>query len=107
MRTPPALTEPGGVLLFQGTRVIAECLKDPVSVAPRPANENCDQIRPDRTGPGGTKSAVGRFFPKGDSIMPVWMDILLNVIGYAGFVGMATLSHSADETTRSDAERVS
>lgn len=29
--------------------------------------------------------------------MPVWMDILLNVIGYAGFVGVATFNRSATE----------
>ena len=29
--------------------------------------------------------------------MPVWMDILLNVIGYAGFVGVATFNRSAKQ----------
>ena len=29
--------------------------------------------------------------------MPIWMDILLNVIGYAGFIGVATFNHSPDE----------
>lgn len=31
--------------------------------------------------------------------MPVWMDILLNVIGYAGFVGVATFNHSGEQPT--------
>lgn len=39
--------------------------------------------------------------------MPVWMDILLNVIGYAGFVGVATFHHSAETETEHDAQRVS
>ena len=30
--------------------------------------------------------------------MPVWMEILLNVIGYAGFVGIATFNKSSDKT---------
>ena len=31
--------------------------------------------------------------------MPVWMDILLNVIGYAGFVGVATFNKSSGEVS--------
>ena len=27
--------------------------------------------------------------------MPVWMEVLVNVIGYAGFVGVATFNRSA------------
>jgi len=30
--------------------------------------------------------------------MPVWMEILLNVIGYAGFIAIATLNRSPGET---------
>jgi hypothetical protein len=29
--------------------------------------------------------------------MPIWMEILLNVIGYAGFVAIATMNPCADE----------
>jgi hypothetical protein len=29
--------------------------------------------------------------------MPVWMEVLLNVIGYAGFIGIATFNKSSDE----------
>ena len=29
--------------------------------------------------------------------MPVWMEVLLNVIGYAGFVGVATLNKSPEQ----------
>lgn len=42
--------------------------------------------------------------------MPVWMDILLNVIGYAGFVGVATFGHSCNHSrgdAAAPAERVS
>jgi hypothetical protein len=30
--------------------------------------------------------------------MPVWMEILLNVIGYAGFIGIATFHKSRSES---------
>ena len=30
--------------------------------------------------------------------MPVWMEVLINVIGYAGFVGVATFNHSSEQT---------
>lgn len=30
--------------------------------------------------------------------MPVWMEVLLNVIGYAGFVGVATFNKSPEQT---------
>jgi hypothetical protein len=29
--------------------------------------------------------------------MPVWMEVLLNIIGYAGFIGVATFNRSAEE----------
>lgn len=29
--------------------------------------------------------------------MPVWMEVLLNIIGYAGFVGVATFNQSPQE----------
>ena len=29
--------------------------------------------------------------------MPPWMEVLINVIGYAGFVGVATFNHSGEE----------
>jgi hypothetical protein len=32
--------------------------------------------------------------------MPIWMEILLNVIGYAGFIAIATLNPCADKTAR-------
>ena len=31
--------------------------------------------------------------------MPVWLEVLLNVVGYAGFVGMAVFNNAAEETT--------
>lgn len=30
--------------------------------------------------------------------MPVWMEVLVNVIGYAGFVGIATFHKPSDES---------
>ena len=32
--------------------------------------------------------------------MPIWMEILLNVIGYAGFIAIATMNPCADEAAR-------
>ena len=31
--------------------------------------------------------------------LPTWMDILVNVIGYAGFIGIATWHKSSNEIT--------
>ncbi len=39
--------------------------------------------------------------------MPVWMEVLLNVIGYAGFVGVATFNRSAEEAPQARGENVS
>ena len=39
--------------------------------------------------------------------MPVWMDVLLNIIGYAGFVGVATFNRSAEEPPQARGEKVS
>ena len=33
--------------------------------------------------------------------MPVWMEILVNVIGYGGFIAIATFHKSSDEIDRS------
>ena len=33
------------------------------------------------------------------TFLPLWMEILVNVIGYAGFVGIATWHKSSDEIT--------
>ena len=33
------------------------------------------------------------------SFLPAWMEILVNVIGYAGFIGIATWHKSSDEVT--------
>lgn len=38
--------------------------------------------------------------------MPVWMEVLINVIGYAGFVGVATFNH-AGEQVEADRDSVS
>jgi hypothetical protein len=37
--------------------------------------------------------------------MPIWMEILLNVIGYAGFVAIATMSPCADEAAARQAPK--
>ena len=31
--------------------------------------------------------------------MPVWMEVLINVIGYAGFVGVALFNKSSEEVS--------
>jgi hypothetical protein len=36
------------------------------------------------------------FSPQRSLAMPVWMEVLINVIGYAGFVGVATFNRSVD-----------
>jgi hypothetical protein len=33
------------------------------------------------------------------TFLPLWMEILVNVIGYAGFIGVATWHKSSDEIT--------
>ena len=33
------------------------------------------------------------------TFLPLWMEILVNVIGYAGFIGIATWHKSSDEIT--------
>jgi hypothetical protein len=38
----------------------------------------------------GTKAGLADFSFERGVTMPVWMEILLNVIGYAGFVAIAT-----------------
>ena len=40
-------------------------------------------------------------------VMPVWMEVLLNIIGYAGFVGVATFNRSAEEPPQARGEKVS
>ena len=40
-------------------------------------------------------------------VMPVWMEVLLNVIGYAGFVGVATFNRSAEKPPQARGENVS
>lgn len=35
--------------------------------------------------------------------MPIWMEVLINVIGYAGFVGVATFNHAGEEANGADA----
>ena len=36
--------------------------------------------------------------PNEDFVMPVWMEILLNVMAYAGFIAIATVNPSWAET---------
>jgi hypothetical protein len=45
----------------------------------------------------GTKHVPWEFSPDEGLAMPIWMEILLNVIGYAGFVAIATMNPCADE----------
>jgi len=47
-----------------------------------------------------------REFPPDEGFaMPIWMEILLNVIGYAGFVAIATMNPCADEAEARQAQR--
>lgn len=36
--------------------------------------------------------------------MPIWMDVLLNVIGYVGFIGVATFNKSAEPVPQGNSE---
>ena len=37
--------------------------------------------------------------------MPVWMEVLINIVGYAGFVGIATFNRSSGDETADSAGR--
>ena len=39
-------------------------------------------------------------------VMPVWIEVLLNIIGYAGFVGVATFNRSAEEAPHARGEGI-
>ena len=54
---------------------------------------------PERTLSAGILSRKG-------FVMPVWMEVLLNIIGYAGFVGVATFNRSAEEPPQARGENV-
>jgi hypothetical protein len=45
----------------------------------------------------GTNRILREFSPDEGLAMPIWMEILLNVIGYAGFIAIATMNPCADE----------
>ena len=64
-------------------------------------------IRLHRSNPTERNPPVRDSLLKGDFVMPVWMDILLNVIGYAGFVGVATFNHSREQVAKAGDEIVS
>lgn len=72
-------------------------MKDPIDVFGRRwgfsvSGDAGSAVAGNETRPSGILSRKG-------IIMPVWMDILLNVFGYAGFVGVATFNHSREEAT--------
>jgi hypothetical protein len=52
--------------------------------------------RPGSDPRGNKPRRFGLFFRKGFA-MPAWMEVLINVIGYAGFIGMAMLNNSSDQ----------
>jgi hypothetical protein len=58
-----------------------------------------------RASSGGTKHVPREFSPDEGFAMPIWMEILLNVIGYAGFVAIATMNPCADEAAAGQAQR--
>jgi hypothetical protein len=45
----------------------------------------------------GTNDDLGDSLPKEVRLMPPWMEILINVIGYAGFIGIAKYHKPSDE----------
>ena len=45
----------------------------------------------------GTKIAPPAFVVSQRCAMPIWMEILINVIGYAGFIAIATYHRSPDK----------
>jgi len=49
----------------------------------------------------GTKTSLGDCCPNGVSSMPLWLEILINVIGYAGFIAIA-MYHRPGKDERSD-----
>jgi hypothetical protein len=38
-------------------------------------------------------------------VMPLWMEVLINVLGYAGFVGIATFNRSSGDQAAGKAGR--
>jgi hypothetical protein len=46
---------------------------------------------------GGTNQVPWEFSPDEGFAMPIWIEILLNVIGYGGFVAIATMNPCADK----------
>jgi hypothetical protein len=42
----------------------------------------------------GTNTALAEFISGERCVMPVWLEILINVIGYAGFIAIATYHRS-------------
>jgi|GraSoiStandDraft_30_1057271.scaffolds.fasta_scaffold18747_4 hypothetical protein len=67
-------------------------MKDPVGYLRIPAGffirvigeRNSDWVRGN-----AERNTLSGILPRGDLLMPPWMEILLNVIGYAGFIGIA------------------
>jgi hypothetical protein len=66
-------------------------MKDPVGCLRIPAGFFMCAIWRWRTvcKPCGTNDSLGDSLPQGGPLMPPWMEILLNVIGYAGFIAIA------------------
>jgi hypothetical protein len=49
----------------------------------------------------GTKTALKSCHADGGIHMPLWLELLINVIGYGGFIAIA-MYHKSDEDERSD-----
>jgi hypothetical protein len=60
--------------------------------------------RPGSDSRGNKPRRFGLLFPEGFA-MPAWMEVLINVIGYAGFVGVAMLNNSSDQAGPKEARR--
>jgi hypothetical protein len=46
--------------------------------------------------------ALRLFVPENEAAMPAWLEVLLNLVGYAGFLALATRRTSRTDTSRDD-----
>jgi hypothetical protein len=72
-------------------------MKDPVGIFGWRRGFSVQEMRAMRI--AGTNTALRDSLTERGSLMPPWMEILLNVIGYAGFIGVATYHKPSDENS--------
>jgi hypothetical protein len=44
-------------------------------------------------------------FPSGGFVMPVWLEVLLDVLAFAGFIGIAMFNRSAKKAAHKPSEK--